>query len=347
MRTNICAGLIILVLSLLFLVSFAGCVGNNANDISTSITPSATITPTSDSVETISLDNKDIDQIGDLDKLDQVISINEVILSEYYYELYRSSVEYHGLPEALNDKFNYKIRYKSDDCEVIGYISAPADYLEKNYPLLIYNRGGHGNLGEVTPAEVSLYAHMGFITLATQYRGNDGGTGKDEFGDADVQDVISLIDIAEQLPFGNGKLYMFGASRGGIETYCALKEEYLAKNDRISAAIVAFGVSDLEKLYQFRDQFMKNILIKYVGGTPEQVPEEYAKRSAVCWPELINTPLLILHGKTDERVPVEQAETMYDKLKEQNKDVELMLYDGVHDYTPESFSYMFEWLLSY
>jgi dipeptidyl aminopeptidase/acylaminoacyl peptidase len=317
------------------------------SDISSKEANSVTITPASNTVETVAIDNNKINELCDMDMLDMVISMEEIKLSDYDYELYRSSAEYHGLPVALNDKFNYKIRYKSDDFEVIGYVSAPADYLEKKYPILIYNRGGNGNLGEVTPAEVSLYAHMGFITLATQYRGNDDGTGKDEFGGADVQDVISLIDIAEQLPFGNGKLYMFGASRGGLETYCTLKEEYLAGKDRISAAVIGFGVSDLIKLYQFRDQGMKDTLIKYIGGTPEQLPEEYEKRSAVCWPELINTPLLICHGKTDERAPVEQAETMYDLLKEQNKDVELILHEKGHGFTKEVFRYAFEWMSSH
>ncbi len=185
---------------------------------------------------------------------------------------------------------------------------------------------------------------MGYIVIATQYRDNDGGTGKDEYGGADVLDVISLIDVAELLPFGNGKLYMLGASRGGLETYCVLKEEYLAGKDRISAAVVAYGVSDLVKLYHFRDQGMKDVLVKYIGGSPEQVPEEYEKRSAVYWPELINTPLLICHGKTDERAPVEQAEIMYDLLKQQDKEVELVLHEKGHGLTPESFRYAFEWL---
>jgi dipeptidyl aminopeptidase/acylaminoacyl peptidase len=334
-------------MSFILLFSLAGCTRNNLSDIQLKEAPSVTITPASDSVETVALDNNDINRIDDIYKLDQVISINEVKLSAYYYEVYRSNAEYLGLPEGLDDKFNYKIMYKSGDYEVVGYISAPADYLEKSYPILIYNRGGNGNYGEVTPSDLCLYAHMGFIVIATQYRGNDGGTGKEDYGGADVQDVISLIDLAEELPFGNGKIYMLGSSRGGLETYCALKEESLAGKDRISAAVVAFGVSDLVNSYNMRDQGMKDTLRRYVGGTPEQVPEEYEKRSAVCWPELINIPLLICHGRSDESVPVEQAETMYDMLKEQDKDVELMLYDGGHGFSPESFEYVFEWLLSH
>jgi dipeptidyl aminopeptidase/acylaminoacyl peptidase len=337
-------------MSLIIIFSFVGCAKNYVTDIQLTESPeapSAIITPASDSLESAAVDNNDINRLDDINKLDQVISVNEVKLTEFYYEEYSTGAENLDLPEAIDNKFNYKIIYKSGDYEVAGYISAPADYLEKKYPILIYNRGGHHYLGKMSPGQLCLLADMGFIAIATQYRGIDDGTGEDEFGGADVQHVISLIDIAEQLPFGNGKIYMMGESRGGLETYCALKEENLAGKDRISAAVVSSGVSDLTKIYNVRELGMKDVLKLYVGGTPEQVPEEYEKRSAVCWPELINTPLLICHGKTDDRAPVEQAEIIFDMLKEHDKDVELMLYDGGHGFSPESFKYAFEWLSSH
>ncbi|MHB8129365.1 MAG: alpha/beta hydrolase family protein [Mobilitalea sp.] len=335
-------------MSFIFLFSLAGCTRSDLGDIQLKEAPSTNITPTSDSVETAAVDNNDINRLDDIDKLDQVISINEVKLMKFYYDEYSVNVKYYlGVTEAPDNKFNYKIMYESNDCEVAGYISAPADYLEKNYPILIFNRGGYHYSGKVTPGFLSFLADLGFIAIATQHGGIDGGTGKDEFGGTDVQDVMSLIDIAEQLPFGNGKIYMFGTSRGGLETYCALKEENLAGKDRISAAAVLNGVSDLRAYYNVCPPQWKDILKLCIGGTPEQVPEEYEKRSAVCWPEEINIPLLICHGKTDENVSVEQAETMYDILKEHDKDVELKLYDGGHIVTAEINQYLIDWLLSH
>jgi dipeptidyl aminopeptidase/acylaminoacyl peptidase len=333
-------------MSFIFLFSLSGCTRNTPNNLQLKEIPSDIITPASDCTETTAVNNRSISRLEDIDKLDQIISINEIALTKSYYEVYRSNAEYYGIPEALDNKFNYKIMYKSGDCEVAGYISAPADYLKKNYPILIFIRGGQHYAAKVSPGFLCFLADLGFIAIATQYRGIDGGTGKDEFGGADVQDVINLIDIAEQLPFGNGKIYMLGVSRGGLETYCALKEENLAGKDRISAAAVLSGVSDLRTMYNVCGQKMKDTLKLYVGDSPEQVPEEYERRSAVCWPELINTPLLICHGRSDEVVPVEQAEIMYDKLKAQDKDVELILYDGGHTIIPESNEYLIEWLHS-
>ncbi len=184
--------------------------------------------------------------------------------------------------------------------------------------------------------------------LSTQYRGFDGGTGKDSYGGDDVQDVLSLIEIVQHLSFASGKIYLYGESRGGLQAYCTIKEVYLANRDRISVAIVKSGVTDLIELYHYRDWNMKSRLIQSVGNTPEQLPDEYEKRSVVYWPEMINVPLLIIHGRADERVPVSQAETIYDLLRTSHKDVELMLYNAGHsDFTLESFSNAFEWLLSH
>lgn len=298
-----------------------------------------------DSSKIKSLSFNEIKQIEDIEKLDEIISMDRAEYSQIDYENYEVEVQYFGFEENLDDKLNFRLTYTSDNCEVVGYICVPADYLEKDYPVLIYNRGGNNELEKVYPALVAQYSNFGFIMLATQYRGNDGGTGDEDFGGDDVQDVLSLIDITQELPFTNGKIYMLGGSRGGLQTYCTLKADSLAGNDRIAAAVVMSGVSDLESLYYYRDWDMKVGLKTLIGGAPDQLPAEYEKRSAVFWPELIHTPLLIIHGKTDTTVPVDQAEVIYDKLKELDKDVELRIYDAGHqDLSPESFVEAMEWL---
>ena len=323
MKSNTCLGLISFLLSLTCALCLVGCSHGGIND------------------------SNGISRIEDIDELDGVIALNEVQYNGLDYKNYSAEAEYFGFDETLDDKSTYKLMYKSDDCEVAGYICAPADYLKKKYPILIYLRGGNREYGMLSSVAVSQLSNFGFIVMATQYRGNDGGTGIEDFGGADVQDVLSMIDIAQQLQFASGKIYLFGASRGGLQTYCTLKEEHLAARDRISAAVVMSGISDLEKIYNFRDWDMKVILKILVGDTPERLPDEYEKRSAVYWPEMINVPLLIIHGRADMHVPVEQAETIYDLLRSSDKDVELRLYDAGHgDFPPESYLDAFGWLLS-
>ncbi len=132
-----------LIMYFLFLFFITGCTRNNSNECKIKEAPSL------ESADATEVDSKEINRIDDIDRLDQVISIEEIKLSAHYYESYRSSAEFLGLPEANDDKLNYKLRYKSGEYEVVGYISAPADYLENDYPVLIYNRGGNGNLGRL------------------------------------------------------------------------------------------------------------------------------------------------------------------------------------------------------
>ena len=93
----------------------------------------------------------------------------------------------------------YAICYQSDDCRVMGYAACPADP-DAPLPCLIYNRGGNREFGYLRPEAVCRFAVRGYVVLGSQYRGNCGGTGREEFGGADVNDVIRLIDMGLALP---------------------------------------------------------------------------------------------------------------------------------------------------
>ena len=132
--------------------------------------------------------------------------------------------------------------------------------------------------------------------------------------------------MAEMMNFSNGKTYMFGWSRGAMETYIVL-----SRDDRIDAAVAGAGESDLILAYDERID-VKSIMTMRVGTYPEANPDEYIKRSAIYWPEKINTPLLIVHGTEDWRVLVHHSEELYQKMIELDKDVELRIYEGMdHD----------------
>jgi|GEM_PF-651750 len=219
----------------------------------------------------------------------------------------------------------YRMRYMSDGLEVVGFIVMPEN-LRSKYPVIIYNRGGNrefGKIGFPRLRYLSTFAAEGYVVVASQYRGNDGGEGKEEFGGSDVNDVLNLIPLVESLPFVfRNKILMLGSSRGGMMTYIAI-----SRTDRIKAAAVVGGISDLFQTYSERPD-MRLTLEELIGGTPEEKMEEYIKRSAYFWPEKINIPVLILHGKADDRVNVTQAEKLAAKLTELGKPHELVVYPG-------------------
>lgn len=274
-----------------------------------SLTETSPTTPTPEqSVEPSPPDKSSIESISsleDLDKLNDILKVSTVNTSA-------ASV------------VQYKIRYKSDDCEVVGYIAAPLDYLKYDYPVLIFNRGGNREFGKLSGAEVANFAAKGYVVLASQYRGNDGGTGKEQFGGDDINDIIKLIDISECFDFvQSGGVYMTGLSRGGMMTYIACRMD-----DRIKAATIGAGVSDAFANYEARDD-MKKVYLALVGGTPKKMHEEYVKRSAVRWPDEINVPLLIIHGgEKDWRVDTSQSENMAALLEQYGKEHKLIIYEN-------------------
>lgn len=60
-----------------------------------------------------------------------------------------------------------------------------------------------------------------------------------------------------------------------------------------AAGTSSYGVSDLTLLAEDTHKFESQYLFKLVGGTPTEVPEIYAARSAVKHADQIRSPLLV------------------------------------------------------
>jgi dipeptidyl aminopeptidase/acylaminoacyl peptidase len=220
----------------------------------------------------------------------------------------------------------FRIRYLSDGLEVVGFVIKPNDD-RSDHPVIIYNRGGNREFGKISYDDLSYLADLAsanFVILASQYRGNDGGEGREEFGGDDVHDVLNLVPLAKSLSFtDSNNMVMLGFSRGGMMTYLALK----AGAD-IRAAAVVGGITDLFQMYEERGDDMKQVLIDLIGGDPTAKESEYRSRSAYYWPERITLPVLILHGADDWRVNPTQAEKLADKLSEHGSTYELVVFPG-------------------
>ena len=215
----------------------------------------------------------------------------------------------------------HKIKYLSDGYQVVGFIVKPKGGGSK-YPVMIFNRGGNREFGKLTKKSLrylSFLSSNNYVVLASQYRGNDGGQGKEEFGGKDVNDVLNLIPLAKSLFFADSsKIVMLGFSRGGMMTYLAIKE-----GAEVKAAAVVGGVTDIIQWDKERDDIGEKVLEELIRPPNK---EEYKKRSAYYWPEQINVPVLILHGEDDWRVKASQAKKLSEKLKQAGKVHELEIF---------------------
>lgn len=241
------------------------------------------------------------------------------------------------LPHKLNTHCkSYSFDYKVDGVIVEGYISVPNDCSPSNpYKCILYNRGGNCNIGflsDTDTAEISAVTSR--IVIASQYRA------KDEFGGEDLKDVIRLIDFCESFDFADmSDFTVAGVSRGGMMTYMTARAD-----NRVKRIISISGVSDLSKAYYDRDD-MKKILNNFIGGSPENLPEEYEKRSAIYWSEEITVPTLIIHSTDDKQVSYSQAEEMYEALLNNGTDVTMKTHeDSTHGLHKDDISTISEWL---
>lgn len=227
------------------------------------------------------------------------------------------------------------IEYESDGLKISGVMVSPKHVGDKKLPVIIYNRGGNNkhNVTRIAVVERLMpLAAQGYIVLASNYRGAKFSQGKDEFGGADVNDVLRLIEIAKQLPNADTKkIALYGVSRGGMMTWQALRKN---TNDITSAVIVA-GFSDLNTTVARRPGMLA-LLNKLVPNIEQNKTKAFDERSAVKWIDELNpnVPILLMHGDADVRVDVSHSIKAAQKLKDNNHAHKLVVYDnGDHSLT--------------
>lgn len=206
----------------------------------------------------------------------------------------------------------FRITYSSDGLSVVGYLVKPHGETGERYPIIIYNRGGFLDLGKIDGWNIVDFEHLsaaGFIVLASQYRGNDGGEGHEELGGADLDDVTNLFRVASRLPYADMKnVFMYGLSRGGMMTFLEMK-----RGQTVNAAVVVGAVYDLEAFRQ-RAPGIVGEATKLIPDYPNKSYSALRERSAMNWPEKVNAPLMILHGGDDDEVPATEALAFATKL---------------------------------
>jgi len=217
----------------------------------------------------------------------------------------------------------WAITYRSDGLDVAGYVLQPKRSDGPPLPAIIFNRGGNRDFGRLVFIDLmdfASWAQQGFVVLASQYRGTAGSAGLDEFGGADVDDVLNLFPIARTFGADMGNVFMAGSSRGGMMTYLALK--YGAP---VKAAAVIGGVADLSQLAAERPE-MRELFRELMPDFDQHGEELLRTRSALAFADRLNVPLLIMHGGADARVPPGQALALAQQLQREHKSFELVLY---------------------
>jgi dipeptidyl aminopeptidase/acylaminoacyl peptidase len=227
-----------------------------------------------------------------------------------------------------------EIEWKSskDGRTIHGVLVLPPGYQKgKRYQTIVHIHGGpeeawttgwHGSWYNYA----AMLSSHGYVVLLPNPRGSDGQgpsfaeADYQDWGGGDFQDVMDGVDyvIAQGITDPN-RMAIGGWSFGGFMTAWAVTH-----TDRFKAGMVGAGVTDLYSMATTTDiapSFEDGYL-----GTYASSRQFYDARSSVRFLEQCHTPVLVLHGEADPRVPISQGEEFYYGLRFLGREAVMVRY---------------------
>ncbi len=220
------------------------------------------------------------------------------------------------------------VNWKGPATPLEGIVTFPAGYVPgHHYKFLVLPHGGPESNDVLALDSLSrLVAGLGYVVMQPEYRGSTGYGSSflnaiyQHFGDRAYEDVASATDFAIAQGWADPhRLAIFGWSAGGFMTAWTVTQTH-----RYRAAVEGAGITDWLSFIPSSDISQ----IDYDARFPEHDPEPFLKFSAVQFADRVTTPLLILDGTADVRVPTFQGRELYILLAEQKKVVKQVLYPG-------------------
>lgn len=141
-----------------------------------------------------------------------------------------------------------------------------------------------------------------------------------DWGGACYNEIMAFLDYAQTLPYVDAsRACAMGGSFGGYMT-----NWIEGHTDRFKCLVSHAGVSLLESKYGSTDELW--FPEWDIGGTPWDNPAAYEKWSPHKYAKNFKTPMLIIHGQNDFRVPLEQGLVMFTYLRRLGVEAKLLYY---------------------
>lgn len=254
-------------------------------------------------------------------------------------------------PPASLEKFTFE----RSGMEIEARLWFPPDFdPSSRYPLVLDVHGGpHSVFFDAFYALHQLPASAGYVVLAINPRGS-GTYGLDfatavhgDWAGEPFEDLMHGLDLVMKRPYiDETRVVMHGSSYGGY-----MGAWIAAHTDRFKAIVIAAPVTSLPSLYGTSDIGVHFSEIQLRGGLWDDPStlrrssprwrgkeagqtgsgrgfEEYVRQSPLTYAPNVSTPVLILHGEDDARVPIEQGEQFFVALKRLGKEVEFVRLPG-------------------
>jgi dipeptidyl aminopeptidase/acylaminoacyl peptidase len=160
-----------------------------------------------------------------------------------------------------------------------------------------------------------MFASRGYVVFAPNPRGSYGFGQKftdeisGDWGGKVYEDIMKGVDFFARLPYvDSSRMAAAGASYGGYMMNWLEGQtdrfRCLVSHDGVYNAVSMFGAT--EELWFPEWEF---------GGTPWSNPLTYAKWSPSNYVKNFKTPMLVIHGELDYRVPVSEGFQLFTALQ--------------------------------
>jgi|GEM_PF-51278 len=221
-------------------------------------------------------------------------------------------------------------RWRSKDgTPVEGLLVLPEG--EPPFPTIVGIHGGpSGVYTRSFLCSWATYPHIltgkGFAVFLPNFRGSSGYGTKfqradiRDWGQGDFEDIMSGLDSLVAAGIADSqRLGVMGWSYGGYMTFWTVTQTH-----RFRAASAGAGLTEIFSMYSQND--IPSVLEAYFGAHPWSDPEEYWRASPLSYVKNVQTPLLILQGERDVRVPRFQAMQFYTALRQMGKKTRFVLF---------------------
>ncbi len=260
--------------------------------------------------------------------------------SVYLYDRETGEVEllYRSRPELPREHLAEMrpIRYTArDGMEIPAYLTLPKGVEPENLPVVIFPHGGPWSRDTWGyDAYAQFLANRGYAVLQPNFRSSTGygqaflNAGNKEWGTGAMQHDITdgvqyLIDegIADSTRIG-----IFGGSYGGYATLAGVTytpELYAAAVPYVAPSNL---VTLIESFPAYWRPFLEGTWFQRVGDPEDpEDREDLLARSPLTKADVIETPLLVVHGANDPRVKQRESDQLVVALRERGVEVEYLV----------------------
>ncbi|QNU06270.1 S9 family peptidase [Peribacillus butanolivorans] len=223
------------------------------------------------------------------------------------------------------------ISFKSfDNLQIPAFYFKPNTQSEK-IPVILYVHGGpESQIRAVFNPFLQYFLSLGYAIITPNVRGSTGyGKTYTHLDDVrkrmdSVRDLVSLVDwLKQEGSTDPNRVAIMGGSYGGFMVLAAISHY----PELWSAAIDLVGISSFRTFLKKTSPWRRKLReVEY--GTIEKDGNFYDLIDPLNQTDRITSPLMVLHGANDPRVPIEESEQIINKLMARNHPVKFICFEN-------------------